>query len=352
MLIINNCQLKQFYHECQKNKCLGIDTEFHWVGTYKPTPCLIQMSNDKRTVIIDCINKKVDLNLVKKLLLDKKILKIFHSGRQDLEIFSNLFEVIPKNIFDTQIGVLPLGFKLSSSYEKLCRDLLAIKIFKENQKIDWRKRPLSKAQLIYASEDVKYLIYLYKKIIKELIKFNRKDWIKQMHLKLLNQEQYFNKIKEAWKKIKVNPNYLLEKKILKKISEFREQQALIQNIPAKKILSDSQITKIIKVQNENQLTQSIKSINKNKHSALREIISKEIYSTKRNNKIRKMNESENQKFLMAKKILKEKSEKYKVDSSLIATNKELKELVLYKKKNLLIGWKYDVFGKFYEKKNL
>ena len=352
MLIINNCQLKQFYHECQKNKCLGIDTEFHWVETYKPIPCLIQMSNNSRTVIIDCLENKVDFSLIKKLLLDKKILKIFHSGRQDLEIFSNLFNIIPKNIFDTQIGVLPLGFKLSSSYAKICKDLLAIKIVKENQRLDWRKRPLSKAQIVYASNDVKYLIHLYKKIISKLMKYNRKDWIDQMHAKLISKKHYFNKTKEAWKRVKINPKYSLEKKILKKISEFREKQAIIKNVPAKKIFNDSQIIKIIKLHDKCQIKQSIKSINKKQYSELLKIIKKEINSTEKNVKLRIMNENENEKFLIAKKLLKQKSENLNIESSLIATNKELKELILKKKKNLLKGWKYKVFGKYYEKIDL
>ena len=55
MLIINNCQLKQFYQECQKDKYIGVDTEFYWVGTYKPIPCLIQISNSKRIVLIEKI---------------------------------------------------------------------------------------------------------------------------------------------------------------------------------------------------------------------------------------------------------------------------------------------------------
>ena len=82
------------------------------------------------------------------------------------------------------------------------------------------------------------------------------------------------------------------------------------------------------------------------------IIKKEINSTKKNFKLRIMNENENEKFLIAKKLLKQKSENLNIESSLIATNKELKELILKKKKNLLIGWKYKVFGKYYEKIDL
>ena len=76
VFIINNVQLKQFYQECQKDKNIAIDTEFFWTDTYQPVLCLIQIANAKKVVILDVIKYKVDLNYLKRLLVDKKILKI------------------------------------------------------------------------------------------------------------------------------------------------------------------------------------------------------------------------------------------------------------------------------------
>ena len=53
MLIYNNDQLKQFFLKSQKDKIIGIDTEFFRVSTYYPKLCLIQLSNKTETVIID-----------------------------------------------------------------------------------------------------------------------------------------------------------------------------------------------------------------------------------------------------------------------------------------------------------
>ena len=124
VFIINNEQLKQFYRECQKDKYIGIDTEFFWTQTYEPKLCLIQIANKNNVCLIDPIKYNLDLNFIKKLLLNKKIKKILHSSSQDLRIFFNLFKVLPVNIFDTQIGVLPLGYNNSVSLKQICLNFL------------------------------------------------------------------------------------------------------------------------------------------------------------------------------------------------------------------------------------
>ena len=69
MILVNKFQLKQFYQECQKDKYIAIDTEFYWTKTYKAIPCLIQISNSKRSILIDLIAEKIDLHYLKKILL-------------------------------------------------------------------------------------------------------------------------------------------------------------------------------------------------------------------------------------------------------------------------------------------
>ena len=55
------------------------------------------------------------------------------------------------------------------------------------------------------------------------------------------------------------------------------------------------------------------------------------------------------KLKLAKELLKVKSKELNIESSLIANKQELEDLVLKKNDELLSGWKYEVFGKDYEK---
>ena len=349
MLIINNCQLKQFYQECQNNKTIAIDTEFYWTKTYKAIPCLIQIANSKRAIIIDLITHNLDLIYLKKLLTNIDIIKIFHSGRQDIEILYNLFDELPKNIFDTQIGVLPLGFKESTSLEKICKQLLAIKINKEQQIIDWRVRPLTRDQIDYAKNDVKYLIVLYRKIIQKLNYIGRIEWIKELHEKLICIKKYINKETQAWKKVKFKPKYTHELNILKRLSELREKYALEKDVPPKRIFDDSKLTKFCKLQNKKEIEETVFSLDEKLSNLIFKVVNEEITNSNKKIKIFKMSSDQILKLKLAKELLKVKSNEFNIESSLIANKQELEDLVLNKNDKLLSGWKYEVFGKSYEK---
>ena len=73
MLQINKNQLKQFYKKCQKDKLIGIDTEFYRVDTYYPKLCLIQLANNSDSIFLDPITQDLDYKLLKKLLFKKGI---------------------------------------------------------------------------------------------------------------------------------------------------------------------------------------------------------------------------------------------------------------------------------------
>ena len=73
MLQINKDQLKQFYKKCQKDKLIGIDTEFYRVDTYYPKLCLIQLANKNDSIFLDPITQDLDYTLLKKLLFNTKI---------------------------------------------------------------------------------------------------------------------------------------------------------------------------------------------------------------------------------------------------------------------------------------
>ena len=245
MLQINKNQLKQFYKKCQKDKLIGIDTEFYRVDTYYPKLCLIQLANKNDSIFLDPITQNLDYKLLKKLLFNTKIKKIFHAARQDIEIFFNIYKKIPMPIYDIQIYLEQLGYNNSVSYAKACKDLLNIQINKSNQFIDWRVRPLNSNKIQYALNDVKHLIPIFN-IIKKKLKIKNSKQIRFQHQKIINIKIYAEKINNAWEKVKFKPVNRYELNKLKKYSRLREEIAIKKDVPARRIASDKEIKLICK----------------------------------------------------------------------------------------------------------
>tara|TARA_X000001036_G_scaffold135205_1_gene128033 strand:+ start:265 stop:1092 length:828 start_codon:yes stop_codon:yes gene_type:complete len=238
VIIHTNDQLKNFYLKCQKDKIVGVDTEFHRVNTYYPKLCLIQLSNKNQEIIIDPLKTQVDKALLRKIIFSKNILKVFHAAHQDLEILFNIFNKIPPNVVDTQICMTLIGYPHSIGYANAVNDLLNIRIDKTHQFIDWRIRPLSNKKIQYAINDVKYLIPLYTKILGNL---KKKDKLKTSHLKVLDKNLYLRDPQKAWEKLKLREISNLQLKLLKKICVERETFAKEKNIPIKRLLTDKSI---------------------------------------------------------------------------------------------------------------
>ena len=348
MLLINKAQLKQFYQKCQKDKIIGIDTEFYRVNTYFPIPCLIQISNLSQTVIIDMIDRKIDLTILQKLLLDKKIIKVVHAGLQDIEIIYNLFGEIPSNLFDTQISLMPLGYNNSTSYASACKDFLNIEISKEEQFIDWRKRPLSRSRKIYATNDVKHLIPLYKEIIKNLKLLNRSDWITELHYKFYHCNIFSKRASESWKKVKFSPKNLFELMNLQDITKLRELEAMRKNIPVRQVFGNKYLILIcrydISIEYKKMIIEKINSTILKK--GIMQIIERKLTPELLKPVQKKLSNKQESYVKIAKKLIEKKSELLNIHPSLIANKNEIKSLILGDK-TIIINWKLDVFSKEY-----
>ena len=156
-IIRDNTTLKKFCKKCINEKVLAIDTEFIRENTYYPILSLIQIASDSFSAIIDPLSD-IDLQPFWEILSNKNILKVFHAGRQDIEIFFNLTGKIPTPIYDTQIAAMFCGLGDQVSYDGLVNKFLGLTISKESQFSNWLQRPLANKQLQYALSDVTHLI--------------------------------------------------------------------------------------------------------------------------------------------------------------------------------------------------
>jgi len=84
-------------------KWMAIDTEFIGEKRYQTLLCLIQVATPNGLYLIDLIKLK-EIKPLLDFLTDANILKITHAGENDYRLLHELYDIIPKNVFDTQVA--------------------------------------------------------------------------------------------------------------------------------------------------------------------------------------------------------------------------------------------------------
>ena len=125
---------------------IAIDTEFMRESTYYPQLCLIQICAGSHAFCIDPLADGIDLSPLFALMQDKNITKVFHAGRQDLEIFVQLTGDVPCPVYDTQIAAMVCGLGDQVGYDKLVYHYKNLQIDKSSRFTNWSQRPLSDRQ--------------------------------------------------------------------------------------------------------------------------------------------------------------------------------------------------------------
>ncbi|MGI6045729.1 MAG: ribonuclease D [Eggerthellaceae bacterium] len=244
--IDNQANLEKFVSETFASQILAIDTEFLREKTYYPKLCLLQLANDSRVVIVDPFSIE-DLRVICPLLEDEKITKLFHAGRQDIEILYQEVGAIPHPVFDTQIAATLLGHAQQIGYGALVHSVCNVSLKKMDSFTDWSRRPLSPSQLDYAADDVVYLPLLYKKMKASLEKKGRLRWLDQDFDELTNPENYEpHEYTRFWHLKRINQLNSKQMAAARELAAWREMQAQRRNLPRKWILSDEQIIEACK----------------------------------------------------------------------------------------------------------
>jgi len=245
MLITDQNTLETFCAGLAASAFITIDTEFLREKTYYPKLCLIQISGpDKNAAAVDPLAEGIDLTPVFDLLFNPAILKIFHAGRQDMEIFYNLTGQVPAPLFDTQIAAMVCGYGDSVGYDALVRGVTGAHIDKSVQYTNWALRPLSDKQLTYALGDVTHLIDVYHHLSKELERKGRTAWVQEEEAILCAPATYENDPSELWRRIKIKTPKPKNLAVLQALAVWREGRAQERDVPRPWILRDETLADI------------------------------------------------------------------------------------------------------------
>ena len=225
-----------------------VDTEFIRETTFWPELCLIQMASLEATALIDPLSPNIDLAPFFKLMADERVIKVFHAARQDIEIVFHLGGLIPHPVFDTQVAAMVCGFGDSVSYDQLVQKVTGTQLDKSSRFTDWRHRPLSEKQLVYALADVTHLIDVYLHLKGQLERENRAHWLKEEMEVLTAIETYDPHPDDAWKRLKMRLRKPQELAVVQSVAAWRDREARERNVPRGRVLKDDAIYEIAQQQ--------------------------------------------------------------------------------------------------------
>ncbi len=246
MKIISDTKtLAQICLEISKHDYVTVDTEFLRETTFWPKLCLIQMGWPGEAVIVDVQAIDIDLAPFFELMADESVVKVFHAARQDIEIIYKLGNLLPHPVFDSQVAAMVCGFGDSISYDQLVYKITGARIDKSSRFTDWAARPLSDKQLNYALGDVTHLRKVYISIKANLEEQNRAHWVAEEMEVLTSVETYDMPPENAWKRLKMRARKPRELAIMKKLAEWRENMARMNDVPRGRIIKDDMIYEIM-----------------------------------------------------------------------------------------------------------
>jgi len=244
-LITDSKQLADFCARLSKSRFVAVDTEFMRENTYYPELCLVQLADENEAAAIDPKADGLDLTPMLELITNNEdVLKVFHAGGQDIEIFFNLTGRTPHPLFDTQIAAMALGQGEQIGYSNLVDLWLGIHLDKGARFTDWSRRPLDKRQIDYAIGDVTHLADIFPKMLDKLVQTGRGEWLNDEMERLADPENYRNDPETIWRRIKMQSRKADVLGRLKALGAWREREAQRKNIPRGRIMKDETIADI------------------------------------------------------------------------------------------------------------
>jgi len=138
---------------------VAIDTETMGLKLWRDRLCVVQVSaGDGDAHIVHFPSPDYRAPLLRRLLDDPAILKIFHFGRFDIAMILRHFDIVMSPVYCTKIASrLVRTNSESHSLKTLCGEFLGLDLSKLQQTSDWGALTLTQAQLDYAASDVLHL---------------------------------------------------------------------------------------------------------------------------------------------------------------------------------------------------
>lgn len=233
---------------------LAVDTEFdRFRRKYGINLELIQLF-DGNAVYLIRVGALSNLLPLKPIIENPSVIKLLYSGSEDIQVFK-VNGVAPKGVYDLQPASQLSGFA-AMSLAGLLQEVLGVSFDKSKQTSDWSKPQLDREQIVYAANDVIYLVPLYHQINTGAARFNTEHFIDEENM-LLEAVEVSETIPRLKQQHRENFNRH-EQALILELMHVRDGLGKILNKPPHFVLSDGHIEDIVSRRNEYAGTEQLK----------------------------------------------------------------------------------------------
>ncbi|MEN0110580.1 MAG: HRDC domain-containing protein [Planctomycetota bacterium] len=229
---------------------IGFDTEFVSEDTFRPELCLVQViaeggpGGDSLAVIDP--QPIGDMTPFWETLADGDHVTIAHAAREEINFCMAAIDRPPANLFDTQLAAALCSPEYPAAYSSVVQRVLGKRPNKGEQRTDWRRRPLSDAQIDYALEDVRYLFPLHDKIMSRIEGHGRSEWL-DAETEAFVAEVIAARTRQRWRKVSGSGGLPARSlAIVRELWLWRQSEAQRRDLPPKRVLRDDLIVELAK----------------------------------------------------------------------------------------------------------
>jgi ribonuclease D len=240
----------QFNALCDRLRSAGtvaFDTEFVSEYHFRPKLCLLQFATRDEVAAVDPFEVP-DLSRWWSLMTDDETTIVVHGSREEVRFCHYHAGAPPRRSIDVQIaeGLLSRGFPVS--YKQLVQRAISRRLHDHETRTEWRRRPLTKEQVDYALDDVRYLLPVWDSQRAELQQRGRLDWAEAEFARFID-EVGRERERNDWRRL---PGaFKLSRRgmaVARELYAWRERKAEEQDRPVRNVIRDDLLVEIAKRQ--------------------------------------------------------------------------------------------------------
>lgn len=241
-ILTDSADVTRFAEELALESVIAVDLEADSMHCFREKVCLLQFTTSSRTVLIDPL-AGADLSVLKPVLADVSIRKLFHAADYDIRCLARDFGFEVRGLFDTMIASQFLGEEKVGLADVLGK-YFGVQLDKQFQRADWAQRPLSAEMIRYAAEDTRHLHGLVELLEDRLVEKGRREWVAE-EFAILERARFTEH--EGPMFLRTKGAGTLDRRqlaVLEELLRWRESEAKRRDCPAFKVFGNKGLLEI------------------------------------------------------------------------------------------------------------